>query len=136
MNTALASAFTASRMIHTGSDTGLESRAIDSTLFDQFKWMSEYAAAGYCNKDGTIGDVVSCDDEVCTDIISNGAVIVATLTGGWEATGGVVIRDDVNSAIVVSFAGTVTSLLADYILEYVLVGEMKHGRMNKIANTA
>lgn len=85
--------------------------------------MSQYAAAGYCDKDSTVGDVVSCDDSVCADIVSNGAVIVATLDGGWESTGGVILRDDVNAAIVVSFSGTVTSLLADYILEYVSLGE-------------
>lgn len=110
-------------MIHNGvDDTSLDSRSITSTLLNLFEWMSEYAAAGYCNKDGTVGDVVSCDDEVCNDLETNGAVIAATLNGDWESTGGVVIRDDVNVAIVVSFSGTVTNLLADYILEYVSRG--------------
>lgn len=110
-------------MIHTGvDDTSLDSRSITSTLLNLFEWMSEYAAAGYCNKDGTVGDIISCDDDVCDDLETNGAVIAATLNGEWESTGGVVIRDDVNVAIVVSFSGTVTSLLADYILEYVSSG--------------
>ncbi|KAJ4387404.1 hypothetical protein N0V93_007996 [Gnomoniopsis smithogilvyi] len=117
LSSSLATAFTASRMIHSGVDTSLDSRSITSTLLNLFEWMSEYAAAGYCNKDGTVGAVVSCDDEVCADLVSNGAVIAATLNGDWESTGGVVIRDDVNVAIVVSFSGTVTSLLADYILD-------------------
>lgn len=107
-------------MIKPGLDTaGLDSRSITSTLLNLFEWMSEYAAAGYCNKDGTVGDVVTCEDSVCDDLVNNGAVIAATLDGDWEATGGVVIRDDVNVAIVVSFSGTITDTIADYILEYV-----------------
>lgn len=79
--------------------------------------MSEYAAAGYCNKDGAVGDIVSCDDSVCIDVYNNGATIVATLSSSFESTGGVVIKDDVNSAIVVSFAGTDKSSILDFTLE-------------------
>lgn len=82
--------------------------------------MAQYAAAGYCNKDGTVGDVVSCEESACPDVVGNGATIIATLDGDWESTGGAVIRDDVNKAIVVSFAGTVSESIMTWILEYVL----------------
>lgn len=94
-----------------------ESAAIDNTLFNQFIWMSEYAAIGYCNSDGTVGDVVSCKEDACADVVSNGATIVATLDCGFESTGGVIIKDDVNKAIVVSFAGTNTASILDLTLE-------------------
>lgn len=99
-------------------DTSITARTIDTSVMNAFQWLSEYSAAGYCNMDSAVGSVVSCEDSVCPDIENNGAVILATLSGGWESTGGVVIRDDVVDSIIVSFAGTV-STLADYVLEYV-----------------
>lgn len=96
---------------------GLESRAIDSALFSQFGWMAQYAAAGYCDKDSTVGSVVSCEDSVCADVVNNGATIYATFDGDWESTGGVLIQDDVNSAIVVSFAGSDSDSVENFTLE-------------------
>lgn len=106
-------AYTATRAIH-GS---IESRSIDSHLFNNFAWMAQYAAAGYCDKDDTAGDLVTCQDSVCADVVNNGATVYATFDGGWEATGGLVIQDDVNSAIVVSFSGSDSDSVQDIILE-------------------
>lgn len=110
---ALTSAFAATQIL----DSSLTSRSIDDHLLNNFEWMSEYAAAGYCNKYGTVGDVVNCTDSVCIDAYNNGATIVATLNSDFESTGGIVLRDDVNAAIVVSFAGTVKSSILDFALE-------------------
>lgn len=81
-------------------------------------WMAQYAAAAYCNNDGTVGAVVTCEDSVCANVTSNGATIVTTLSGDWESTGGVIIKDDVRSAIVVAFTGTDSTV--DDLLELAL----------------
>lgn len=101
----------ASRLVN----AALESRAIDTSLLDSFKLMAQYASAGYCNLAGTIGDVVSCEENTCDDIIANGATIMVTLESGLEAMGGVVLKDDVSQAIVVSFSGS--AALDDWLLE-------------------
>lgn len=111
---ALYTAFPAARTI---DGAGIESRSIDSHLFNNFSWMSQYAAAGYCNKDDAAGDLIACEDLVCADLVKNGAVVYATFDGGWESTGGVVIQDDVNSAIVVSFSGSDSDSVQDLTLE-------------------
>lgn len=95
----------------------IEARSIDSHLFNNFGWMAQYAAAGYCNKNDAAGDLISCEDSVCADVVKNGATIYATFDGSWESTGGVVIQDDVNSAIVVSFSGSDSDSVQDFTLE-------------------
>lgn len=110
---ALVTAVMASRMV----DAALDTRAIDSSLLASFELMAQYASAGYCNVAGTIGSVVSCEENTCDDLVANGVTIMATLESGWEATGGVVLKDDVNQAIVVSFSGT--AVLDDWVLKYI-----------------
>lgn len=109
----LAPAFAATRMI----SSGLESRSIDASLLNLFQWMSQYAAVGYCNANSAEGVTVSCEDEVCIDLETNGAVVSATFDCGWSSSGGVLILDDTNKAIVVSFAGTQDGDLMDYVIE-------------------
>lgn len=78
--------------------------------------MAEYTAASYCNKDAAVGSIITCEESGCLDVTSNQATVVATLSSDdWKATGGVVILDSVNKAIVISFTGT--DSVSDYILE-------------------
>lgn len=96
---------------------GIEPRDIDASLLNLFEWQSQYAAAGYCNADSADGAAISCEDDVCADLVTNGAIVSSTFSGDWASTGGVLILDDTNKAIVVSFAGTEKGSLVDYVIE-------------------
>lgn len=115
-------------------DGGLDARAVDATVLDGMKWMAEYATAGYCNAEGIAGTAVSCNEGACPGIVSNGATIVTPLDGWWESSGGVIIRDDVNQDIVVSFSGTntfgdgVLNGIADWLLKYVAPCALPYSR--------
>lgn len=108
----------AARMLDVSPEhVGLESRAMDATLFSNFGWMSEYAAAGYCSQNSAAGALVVCEDSVCSDVMAHGTTIYATMNTGWQSTGGAILFDAMNSAIVVSFAGTSSESVLDLILE-------------------
>lgn len=115
---ALTQAFMAARMIDGGLDGAmLESRAMDAALFNNFRWMAQYAAAGYCNENNAAGALVTCEDTVCADVMAHSTTVYSTMNTDWESTGGAILLDNVNGAIVVSFAGTSSEDVMDLVLE-------------------
>jgi hypothetical protein len=46
---------------------------------DNFEFFAQYTAASGCNSNATIGALVACSNDACPDVMSDRAVVQATL---------------------------------------------------------
>ncbi|ORY58585.1 lipase [Pseudomassariella vexata] len=77
----------------------------EATLND-FAFYAQYAGAAYCNADTAVGDVVTCTNDVCSDVTAANATVVATYQGKLTDVEVYVASDPTNELVVVSFMGT------------------------------
>ncbi|KAH6652149.1 lipase [Truncatella angustata] len=102
----------------------LDKRATTVTAAQVTKldFYAEYAAASYCNSEVAVGSVVTCIDEACPDVTSNGAVVTATFAGDATDIQGFVSTDATAKVIVVSFRGSHS--VRNWITNLVFVQEL------------
>ncbi|KAH6955546.1 hypothetical protein HG530_008693 [Fusarium avenaceum] len=86
----------------------LEDRAVGvtSTDFSNFKFYIQHGAAAYCNSDTAAGAKITCSNNGCPTIQSNGVTVVASFIGSKTGIGGYVATDSARKEIVVSFRGS------------------------------
>ncbi|KAI0380770.1 alpha/beta-hydrolase [Hypomontagnella monticulosa] len=80
--------------------------SISEADFNDIKFFAQYAGASYCNSEAPVGSVVTCAEDVCPDVTSAGAKVVATFHGDLTDVQGFVSSDDTNKLIVVSVKGS------------------------------
>lgn len=83
-------------------------RDLSTTLYNNFKYFAQYAGASYCknNEESHVNTVVTCIDDVCPDLTSNGVYIIGEFSGAPADQEGFVAIDPKNSLIVISFRGS------------------------------
>ncbi|KAF4453031.1 putative triacylglycerol lipase precursor [Fusarium austroafricanum] len=86
----------------------LEDRAVGVTTtdFNNFKFYIQHGAAAYCNSEASAGSKITCSDNGCPTVQSNGATIVASFIGSRTGIGGYVATDSNRKEIVVSIRGS------------------------------
>ncbi|KAF5674191.1 putative triacylglycerol lipase precursor [Fusarium heterosporum] len=86
----------------------LEDRAVGvtSTDFTNFKFYIQHGAAAYCNSGTAAGAKITCSNNGCPTIESNGVTVVASFTGSKTGIGGYVSTDSSRKEIVVAIRGS------------------------------
>lgn len=81
--------------------------AVSNGDFGNFKFYIQHGAASYCNSNAAAGAKITCGNNGCPTVQSNGATIVASFTGSKTGIGGYVSTDSSRKEIVLSVRGSI-----------------------------
>ncbi|KAF3000565.1 hypothetical protein E8E14_004938 [Neopestalotiopsis sp. 37M] len=95
---------------------------VTAAQVSSFDLYAEYAAASYCNSEDDVATVVTCVDDVCSNVTAAGATVTATFAGDATDIQGFVSTDATNKVIVVSFRGSHS--VRNWITDLVFVQEL------------
>ncbi|KAF5009386.1 hypothetical protein FDECE_4399 [Fusarium decemcellulare] len=86
----------------------LDDRAVSvsSQDYNNFKFYIQHGAAAYCNSETAAGQKITCGENSCPTVQSNGATVVASFVGSGTGIGGYVATDPTRKEIVLSFRGS------------------------------